>query len=98
MRGAPFSKENSKVKQTIFAVAALAVAAALPASAQIGSTTIQNIPQATYNLAQAYPCTISGYSANLGISDLRTWRGACDSTLLTAGAAPGTLCLRRGAG
>jgi len=86
------------VKQTIFAVAALAVAAALPASAQIGSTTITNITQATYNVAQAYPCTISGYTANLGISSLRTWRGACESPLLVNGAAPGTICLRRPAG
>ena len=45
------------MKQGLLTLAALslAVAAALPASAQIGSTTIPVIPQGTFNLAQAYP-------------------------------------------
>jgi hypothetical protein len=98
------------VKQGLLSLAgiALAMAAAVPAHAL--TDTITNNPQATYNLAQAYPCTVHGYPASEGISDLRIWGGVCgtnDVTLPTgvnfagdgpqalAGAAPATLCLAR---
>jgi len=85
------------VKQGLLSLAgiALAMAAAVPAHAL--TDTITAIPQATYNLAQAYPCTIGNYAAfpnSDGISDLRTWCGV-NGPLLTAGAAPGVLCLAR---
>jgi hypothetical protein len=107
MRGAPFSKEISKVKQTIFAVAALAIAAAVPAHALV-TDSIPTTTQATYNLAQAYPCTSATYPTlflgtapniattptGVGISDLRVWCGG-GGDLLTGGAAPGILALAR---
>jgi len=93
MRGAPFSKEISKVKKTIFAMAALAIAAAVPASALVTDSSILSTTQATYNLAQAYPCTVLP-SGSPGVSPLRTWCGD-GGDLLTGGAAPGDLCLAR---
>jgi hypothetical protein len=88
------------VKQGLLTLAALslAVAAALPASAQITGGTIQNFPQATLNLAQAYPATVGTYAANLGIADLRTFAGVCAPTPITTGVVPGTLCLKRATG
>jgi len=85
------------VKQGLLTLAALslAVAASLPASAQITGGTIQNFPQATLNLAQAYPATVGTYAANLGIADLRTFAGVCAPTPITTGVVPGTLCLKR---
>src|SRR5437867_3408458 len=57
-----------KVKQGLLTLAglSLALAAALPASAQIGSGSITNFDQTTFNLAEAYPATAATYSANLG--------------------------------
>jgi hypothetical protein len=90
MRGAPFSKEISKVKQTIFAVAALAIAAAVPAQALV-TDALERVTttRATFNLAQAYPCTIATYPTlflgtapniattptGVGISDPGLWCG-----------------------
>ena len=92
------------MKQGLLTLAgiALVAAAALPAHADLTSS-IQNFNQATYNLAQAYPCTILGYrvgTADEGISDLRVWGGVCGSNDVTlptneAGATPGDLCLAR---
>jgi hypothetical protein len=107
MRGAPFSKEISKVKQTIFAVAALAIAAAVPAHALV-TDGIPTTTQATYNLAQAYPCTVATYpvltlpsgtttvtlQTGVGISDLRTWCGG-GGELLHGTGHPGILALAR---
>jgi hypothetical protein len=85
----------------------LAVAAAVPASAQINTSAIPVLDQGTVTLAQAYPCVLGTYPANLGIADPRTWAGVCgdnSTTLLPGktpategghGAAPGTLCLAR---
>jgi hypothetical protein len=85
------------VKQGLLTLAALSlgVAAALPASAQIGGTTIPNFTQATYNLAQAYPCVVGTYAANLGVADLSTFGGVCGNTAITTSAAPGLLSLKR---
>jgi hypothetical protein len=93
------------VKQGLLTLAGvtLAVAAAVPAHALTDS--IQTINQTTYNIAQAYPCTIGTYPTSEGISDLRTWQGSCGSKSTTlvgtdqsqalSGAAPGLLCLAR---
>jgi hypothetical protein len=97
------------VKQGLLTLAGvtLAMAAAMPAHADL-TNTIANFPQATYNLAQAYPCVVGTFPTSEGIADLRTWAGSCgDSTniSLTAadlaagqalgGATPGVLCLAR---
>ncbi len=83
---------------------ALAVAAAVPASA-LNTDAIKNFDQGTITLAQAYPCTVGTYPASLGIADPRVWAGVCSPagnglTLLPGnttppGAAAGTLCLAR---
>jgi hypothetical protein len=85
------------VKQGLLTLAALslAVAAALPASAQIGSGSITNFDMATFNLAEAYPATAATYSANLGITDLSVFTGVCPPVTGNPGAVPGTLCLQR---
>ena len=81
----------------------LAMAAAVPAHAL--TTSIQNFNQPTYNLAQAYPCTVGTYPTLEGVADLRTWAGSCGSSSITltgtdqaqglGGTAPGVLCLAR---
>jgi hypothetical protein len=81
----------------------LAVAAAVPAHAL--TTSIANFNQATYNLAQAYPCVVGTYAPALGIADPRVWNGVCTpagnnntlapGTTTPAGAAPGVICLAR---
>jgi hypothetical protein len=76
----------------------LAMAAAVPAHAL--TDTIQNFNQATYNLAQAYPCTVGTYDPALGIADPRVWAGSCGLNTLQVpttppGAAPGVICLAR---
>ncbi len=75
----------------------LAVAAAVPASAQIqsGNFAVPNTTQATFNLAQAYPCTVGTYPTNLGIADLRLFAGVCGGAPTLQGATPGLLCLAR---
>jgi hypothetical protein len=96
------------VKQGLLTLAALSLAAAAagPASA-LNSGTIQNLDQGTTTLAQAYPCVVGTYPANLGIADPRTWAGVCGDNSVTLppgkgpgtegfhGAAPGLLCLAR---
>jgi hypothetical protein len=93
------------VKQGLLTLAGvtLAMAAVVPAHALTDS--IQAIPQATINLAQAYPCVVGTFPTSEGIADLRTWAGSCGSSSTTlvgtdqsqalAGAAPGLLCLAR---
>jgi hypothetical protein len=81
----------------------LAMAAAVPAHAL--TDTITNFNQATYNLAQAYPCTVGTYDPGLGIADPRVWGGTCTvggngialtpGTPTPPGAAPGVICLAR---
>jgi len=81
------------VKQGLLSLAGivLAMAAAVPAHALTDS--IQSNSQATYNVAQAYPCVVGTYPVTEGIADLRTWGGSCgDSTnigLTVADLAPG---------
>jgi hypothetical protein len=84
-----------KVKQGLLTLAALSLAAAAagPASA-LNTNSITVNDQGTVTLAQAYPCTVGSYPANLGISDLQTWCGSV-STPSTVGASPGFLCLAR---
>jgi len=85
------------VKQSLLTLAALSlvVAAALPASAQIGSGAITNFDRDTFNLAEAYPATAATYSANLGITDPGVFTGICPPVAGSPGAVPGTLCLQR---
>jgi len=83
----------------------LAMAAAVPAHAL--TDTIKNFNQATYNLAQAYPCTVGTYDPTLGIADPRLWAGICTvggngialvpgpGVATPRGAAPGVICLAR---
>jgi hypothetical protein len=85
------------VKQGLLTLAALslAVAAAVPASAQIGSATIPNFTQATFNLAEAYPCEPGTYAANLGISIPQVYTGICPPQAAAHTAQPGILSLKR---
>jgi len=91
------------VKQGLLTLAGvtLALAAAVPAHA-LNTDSIPNFNQATYNLAQAYPCTVGTYDPTLGIADLRVWSGNCGDTTnqvttqsVPPGATPGLLCLAR---
>jgi len=85
------------VKQGLLTLAALslAVAAAVPASAQIGTGSITTFDKGTFNLAEAYPCTAGTYDAALNIGDLRVQTGTCPAQDGAPGAAPGILCLQR---
>ena len=92
------------MKQGLLSLAALSlVAAAVPASAQIksGNFSVNRTTRATFNLAEAYPCTVGTYPANLGITDQQVFAGlpgkdGCPPQLSAPGAAPGLLCLKRG--
>ena len=64
----------------------LAMAAAVPASAQL---------QVTFSLAEAYPCAVGTYEANLGITDPQVFTGTCPAQTAAPGAVPGILCLQR---
>src|SRR5437764_14638341 len=77
-------------------VLGLALAAMAPSHAQIKNADypIPVVTQGTFNLAQAYPCTVSGY-AGMGISNSQTWGGTCGVDPMTNGAAPGILSFRR---
>lgn len=79
-----------------FGVLGLLLATASTGHAQILSTdfTVPAYTQGTFNLAEAYPCTVGTY-AGAGISDSQTWGGTSPSQPLTRGAAPGILSLRR---
>jgi hypothetical protein len=85
------------VKQGLLTLAALSLtaAAALPASAQIGSGSIRNIVQGTFNLAEAYPCTAGTYAAASGITNEQVFTGTCPAQSGAPSAAPGILCLQR---
>jgi hypothetical protein len=89
------------VKQGLLTLAALslAVAAAVPASAQITTGSIPTFDRGTFNLAEAYPCTPGGYDPALNIGSLRVETGICPPQAGAPGAAPGVLSLqRRGTG
>ena len=77
-------------------VLGLALAAASAGHAQIQSTdfSVPAYAQGTFNVAEAYPCTVGSYTG-MGISDSQTWGGSCPSVSLTRGAAPGIFSLRR---
>jgi hypothetical protein len=77
-------------------VLGLALAAASTGHAQILSSdfTVPAYTQGTFNVAEAYPCTIGSYTG-LGISASQTWGGSCPSQPLTQGAAPGIFSLQR---
>ncbi len=90
------------MKRSLFSVAlaCLAVAAAVPASAQINTNGIQEGkgPFGPFNLAEAYPCAFGGYSApDNGITPEQLFHGTCASAAI-ASAAPGILSLQRQAG
>jgi hypothetical protein len=67
------------------AALSLAVTVAAPAGAQSRS----------FNLASAYPCTISGYDSRLGITDPQVFAGTCPAQDAVPSASPGVLCLAR---
>ena len=69
--------------------------AALPASAQINTSGITEFNRGVFNLAEAYPCAVGTYAANLGIADQQIFTGVCPSQGSAPGAAPGILCLAR---
>lgn len=73
----------------------LTVSGAPVAQAQIQSTdfTVPTFIQGTFNLAEAYPCTVGSYGSP-GISDRQTWGGSAPSQPLAQSAAPGILSLR----
>src|SRR5947209_5017733 len=77
-------------------VLGLALAAAAPSHAQIisGEYTVPAYPQGTFNLAEAYPCTVGTY-ADRGISASQTWGGSANTQPLQTTAAPGIFSLRR---
>jgi hypothetical protein len=93
------------VKQGLLTLAGVTLAAAAAVPAHALTTSIANFNQATYNLAQAYPCTVGTYDPALGIADPRVWNGVCtpagnNNTLVPGtttppGAAPGVICLAR---
>jgi hypothetical protein len=76
-------------------VAALSAILAVPASAQISTATLTNYERAVYNLAEAYPCTVGTYAAQLGIADPQVFTGACAPRSPSPSAAPGVLSLAR---
>jgi hypothetical protein len=85
------------VKKTIFAVAALAIAAAVPAAA-LDTSSIPTFTRATFNLAEAYPCTISTPpTAGVDLPRVFIGRADCptDNVQTFNGASPGVLCLDR---
>jgi hypothetical protein len=90
-------KEDLKVKQGLLTLAALslAVAAAVPASAQIAGGSIPTFDKGTFNLAEAYPCTPGTYDAALNIGELKVETGICPPQTGAIFAAPGILSLQR---
>jgi hypothetical protein len=90
-------KEDLKVKQGLLTLAALslAVAAVVPASAQIVGGSIPTFDKGTFNLAEAYPCTPGTYAAALNIGALKVETGNCPPQTAAPTAAPGILSLQR---
>src|SRR5215210_5972798 len=103
-------QEELKVRKSLRLLAVLGVSAIVtsPAIAQIksGSFAVQNFNRGIFNLAEAYPCTVGTYPANLGITDQQVFAGnpatkdipGCLPAAPSVGAAPGVLCLKRGPG
>ena len=85
------------MKRSLFslALASLAVIAAVPASAQVNTSTMTEINRGLFNLAEAYPCTVGTYTAASGIADEHIFTGTCPSQDGVTGAAPGILALKR---
>jgi hypothetical protein len=84
------------VNKGLLTLAALALAvAAVPASAQILTGSVPNFDRGTFNLAEAYPCSVGTYAAALNIGDQHVFTGGCLPVASEPGAAPGTLCLQR---
>ena len=77
------------------AFAAIAVLAAVPASAQINTSGITQYERGIFNLAEAYPCTVGTYTPSLGISDPQVFSGTCAPRPAGPGAAPGVLAIAR---
>src|SRR5436309_14838789 len=90
-------KRRSKVRKVslITLIAGLAVSVISPAFSQVNTGSINTISQGTFNLAEAYPCAVGTYAANLGITNEQIFDGVCPSPGSPPGAAPGVLCLRR---
>jgi hypothetical protein len=99
-----------KVKRSLFSLglACVAVAAALPASAQINTGSLPTQRFGPFNLAEAYPCTASTYptgtAEETSLSPLRLFNGTGTNCAVGSnngtpgaipGAAPGILCLKR---
>jgi hypothetical protein len=95
------ARRIQKVKRSLFALAVtgLALAAALPASAQINTGGIPNHDVTpVINLAEAYPCDVGTFADNLGITPLQTFCPLFPKGRTLTAAAPGTLCLNRKVG
>jgi hypothetical protein len=99
-----------KVKRSLFSLglACVAVAAALPASADINTSGLPNQDHGPFNLAEAYPCVASTYPAGTAeetsLAPLQLFNGTGTNCGVAAnngtpgplpGAAPGILCLKR---
>jgi hypothetical protein len=72
----------------ILVILALAVTAATPTYAQV-------FFRGTFNLAEAYPCSVGSYDASAGITTPQLFSGRCPAVPAATGASPGILCLQR---
>jgi len=62
----------------------------------LDTNSISTIQRPAFNLAEAYPCTVTAYPDNLGIAPQGLFKGVCiDDRVGPPGAAPGLLCLAR---
>jgi hypothetical protein len=62
----------------------------------LDTSSIRTIERTPFNLAEAYPCDVSTYPDNQGITPLQLFKGVCtDNRVLPPGAAPGILALAR---
>jgi hypothetical protein len=73
----------------------LTISVISPAFSQVNTGAISTIDQGVFNLAEAYPCAVGTYAANLGIANQQIFDGVCPSPGSAPGAAPGILSLAR---
>jgi hypothetical protein len=77
------------VKRGLFLIFILALTALAAPTARA-----QVFFRGTFNLAEAYPCSMGAYDTASGITSPQLFRGQCPG-LPAAGASPGILCLQR---
>jgi hypothetical protein len=87
------------VRKSLLLLAVMGVSALVtsPTFAQVksGDFSVPTVNRDIFNLAEAYPCTVASYPADLGIADQRVFSGVCLVQGPALGAAPGLLCLQR---